>query len=1261
MDTLFTVNTEHLGRLGPEEAVNFFRELIWAEATALGIGKNLINVPTAITVADGGIDAEVGDADVVGGQGIIKQGLTRYQIKSGDFSPSSDTDVKSILFRTGSMELKPKVKSCLDRDGTLIIVLFGWDNPEQEDEQHIGKFKARLVGIGTGYGAAKIELWPQNKLIGFLKPYPSLALQVSNRGRARFQTHKSWSQDAEMKRAFVKGEKQHSRVRDIQDKLRADGTSMEAIHVRIYGDPGIGKTRLVLEATREDDLQPQVVYCQSAVQFKDSDLMNELLREDNQFHVILVIDECNKDDRAYIWDKLKYRGSRVRIVSIHSEYDDTTGKISYLDTPPLEDEQVSGIIQGYGVPKEQAGRWAELCSGSPRVAHVIGWNLMNNPEDLLKPPDTVNIWDRYIVGGDDPNSQQVQQRRTVPRYLALFKRFGFESSVVAEAQAIMNLIGQADRQITRERFQEVIRNLRDRRILQGENTLYISPKALHIYLWIDWWNTYGTGFNFDEFSRDLPELLREWFYEMFKYAAASQAALCVVQNLLGEGGPFRNDAYLKTKLGANFFLALAEADPQAALGSLQRTVGTWSKGTLLEFTTGRREAIWALERIAMHRQLFPDAARLLLALGEAENETWSNNAGGVFAALFSPAPGRIAPTQASPQERFPILKEAIESPSKERRLLALNACNAALQSGHFMRMTGAEYQGLRELEPWTPQTWGEIFDAYRRVWLLLKEKIDNLEEDEQQEAIHVLLSHVRGLGAYHDLFDVVIDTIAELSQKPYVKKETVIATVVQILHYERERLPQEKLLRWEKLIDEIIGSDYSSLVRRYVGMDLLEDHFDDKGNHIDQSQPRIEELAQQAIDNVKLLKSNIGWLVTTDAQNCARFGHELGSRDKSFSLLSSLVAAQQEAGKSTDITFLGGYFRALFERDQQEWEKQLDRLMADLELSKLVPELTWRSGLTDKSVLRMLELTRKGVTDKSHFQMLQGNIGALSVSTFTNIAEFLLDCNDARAISILLRLYENYYVRGESKHPLPEQITMKVLTHSPLFRKNEPSRRESMDEFHWSLVAKKFIGSYPRRSLELAENMLEHFEEEDSIVTRYSSYVIDILDEITSKQPQEVWGLIIKFIGPPIDTRAWHITQWLRGHDLFRNTEGSLSMIPLGKIWEWVDEDVEKRARYLASFVPNIFVREEGKTCLARELLCRYGDREDVRHSLMGNFSTEGWSGPASLHYQNKKQQLLDFRKDEDNHDVKRWIDEYVASLDRQIERENIDEEREDT
>ena len=80
---------------------------------------------------------------------------------------------------------------------------------------------------------------------------------------------------------------------------------------------------------------------------------------------------------------------------------------------------------------------------------------------------------------------------------------------------------------------------------------------------------------------------------------------------------------------------------------------------------------------------------------------------------------------------------------------------------------------------------------------------------------------------------------------------------------------------------------------------------------------------------------------------------------------------------------------------------------------------------------------------------------------------------------------------------------------------------------------------------------------------------------------------------------------------------------------------------------------------MARELLMRYGKREDVRKRLIGNFLTGSWWGPRSQHCQGKKQQLLDFKKDENNEQVRLWIDEFVSLLDREIEQARIEEERE--
>lgn len=543
MNTIFTVRPEDLARLNPQRAVDVFRQLLWAEARRIGAGINKIHISGWIDVPDGGVDASVEGNTTLTQSDLIKISRTSYQIKTGrTFKPWQPSQIKKELFgkkNPSKQNLSSSVRSCLDNNGTYVLVCFEQD---PTDKQH-----TKVVEIledyfkKCEYRNPNVEVWGQTSLIGFLTIFPSLALEINGRGGLRFQSHKSWSQDAEMKRGFVKGQAQKDFILSMQNELRKN---TDAIHIRIWGEPGIGKTRHVLEATSAEDLQPFVIYCDTANKFRDSDLMNEILRDDNQFCTILVIDECDPDCRSYIWGKLKYRGSRIKIISIYNEYDKTTGNINYLNTLALDDEQIKSIIQGYGILRDQANRWVDFCSGSPRVAHVLGENLRHNPEDLLKPPDTVNVWDRHIVGSDDPRGQEVKQRRVVLQHIALFKKFGFGIPVVDEAQAIQKIVAKANPQITWDRFQEIVQNLKNRKILQGEYILYITPKLLHIKLWIEWWNTYGKVFSIDDYTNlvnSLPATLIEYFHEMFKYAKESEIASKIVKDLLGENGLFRDE------------------------------------------------------------------------------------------------------------------------------------------------------------------------------------------------------------------------------------------------------------------------------------------------------------------------------------------------------------------------------------------------------------------------------------------------------------------------------------------------------------------------------------------------------------------------------------------------------------------------------------------------------------------------------------------------------------------------------------------------
>ena len=1264
-ETIFTVRNGDLTELNQNTSVHFFQKLLWAEARQCNISISKINTPSQVNVGDGGVDATVDDVQIEKGQGIIKQGKTSYQIKAGkSFKPWQKSVIEKELFGKEKPEIKnlgESIRACLCDKGTYVLVCTGIDLVDSQYRDTVQHIKGFLKGCG--YSHPKVEVWSQNTLIGFLQAFPSLALSVNRHDKSSFQTHLSWSRNADMGFPYVSGESQKDLIGKIRDKLREE---VNTVHVRVLGEPGIGKTRLVLEATKTPDLAPLVIYC-NATQFRDSELMYEILRDDNNFSTILVIDECDPDNRYYIWNKLQHQGNWIKLITIYNNYDPVPGSgISVLETERLKNDQIRTLIQGHGISEEQADHYVEFCGGSPRMAHHTGNIIANHPEDPSQLLNDDYLYKNFYVdfGREKPDSREVQERESTLQCIALFKQFGFEGPVIADAQAIAKKVREANQSVTWSRFQKIVDDLKKRKVLQGGSTLYITPKALHIKLWVEWWRIHGDPFDLEDFIQDLPSgsKLIEWFLEMFQYAAESEPASRIVKELLGPNGPFQDGESLNTRLGSRFFLALTEADPKAALKCLMHTIGTQDRNELLQFMTGRRDVIWALEKIAMQRDLFVDAARLLLALGEAENEGWSNNASGVFAGLFSPGRGRVAPTEAPPAERLPVLKEAFESGSKERRLLALKACNEGLEFDHFSRIPGAEYQGLRkDADFWEPKTYGELFDAYRQMWHLLSQQIERLPEDERAEAAEILLQRAPRIARRPNLSDMVVNTIQSLAEKTVVDNRWLIKTVIEFLHHNSKDLTDNIRQRWENLRDELVGSDFHSMMRRYVGMNLPVDAFDEDGNYLKEGHPQIHSLAQQAVEDPHLLQSELPWLVTTDAGNGYVFGYQLGKKDNGFVMLPTLLDTQRKATDNASAFFLSGYFRALFESNVTEWEKQLEALVEDTTLNVLIPDLTHRSGMTDQAGLRLFKLAEAGLMHTNTFAVFFSShvTDNLSDEVFTKWIAFLLNAADELAVSVALKLYYFYYVYEKEVSALPCDLTFQLLVRPALFEHLNPVLVNSMTDHYWMEIANAFIDLYPEKNLEFIERVIPHFGKNGTIFDAFNTETYSILTELTKRHPEHVW----KHVSKRLEERNFVLEQWLKEGDsretFSAEEKGVLIFLPREKIWEWIDEVVEDRAWYFAyRLVPKTLSADEWPNSLVRAFLARYGDREDVRDNLQANYSTEGYSGERSLHLDGKREKLLRIKADEDDQNVKQWLDDYIQRLEKNIEQARIEEER---
>src|SRR5690606_12610604 len=110
--------------------------------------------------------------------------------------------------------------------------------------------------------------------------------------------------------------------------------------------------------------------------------------------------------------------------------------------------------------------------------------------------------------------------------------------------------------------------------------------------------------------------------------------------------------------------------PDETMGHLNNLLANKSIDELAAFEKGRRHTIWTLEKLVFRRQTFDAAARLLLKLGAAENENWSNNASGQFTGLFQL---HLSGTEATPAEKLLVLDDGLSDADERIRQLCIKA------------------------------------------------------------------------------------------------------------------------------------------------------------------------------------------------------------------------------------------------------------------------------------------------------------------------------------------------------------------------------------------------------------------------------------------------------------------------------------------------------------------------------------------------------------------------------------------------------------
>ena len=1262
--TTFAPAPAELGQLDLVQGNHVFLCLLRCEAIASGLSPKDVVLSSKITTKDAGIDAKVENSPVA--NSLLRKGNTYYQIKTGaSFKPWQDSALRKELFSKTSASpskklLGDEIKNCLDQNGTYVLVTFGHDLTPNEHT----KATALLVELfeSCGYLKPKVAVYGQGQLVGEMGKYPSICLDLIGLDDGGFLPIEGWKNNAQMQVKLELGNEQIDFINEIRRALQEDTVQ----HIRIIGEPGIGKTHLILESVSTEEIAPSIVYVSTGEDFQKSKLFNELLKPDRHYAVTLIVDDCDNRDRASIWSALKGR-SRVKLITIDQgpeETRDSTMQTHYC--PRLPDEQIKNILFNYLQQKADLSNWAEWCSGSPRVAHAVGENLKSNLGDLLKSPADVPIWDRFIIGHKDMDSRDAEQHRVVLRHIALFQRFGFEAPVNAEAQFIADMVQQTDPLITWRRFQSIVDYYRKKRILQGRHTLFIVPKALHIYLWVDFWNQHGRGFDFHTFLKQLPKSMKDWFLRLFIYAHSAAPAQDVVKKILSPEGPFTDQDFLVSEVGLRFIRYLSEADPDATLSLLERTVNTWSQEELHTWHTGRQDIVWALEKIAVWDELFVRAVNVLTHMALAENAQNSNNSKGLLHSMFTIGLG-WAPTQAPPARRYPIMRDLVMSKDTSHHALGLELCKEWLNTYGGSRIIGAEYQGLKPtVEFWRPKTYGELYDEWRRVLRFLRVEMNGFDVTGRNQAAEVIVNAARGFMRIEAMADEVLDVLFELADDKEINRRSLTQFVILQLRQLNDDLDKKILARLGMLDRKLTGTSLWERTNRYVLHTNWDEDYQFRGEEIKNLKlpsKRVQELAKEYMQDITIFSEHVPKLLKENGHRLHEFGLECGKlTNRQFD---DIIMDNIQIGDTQfNGMFLGGYLAGIRTLDKGRWETLLHQLLHNESTREIAIHCIWSSGFTESLIRDMLNLFKEKIITVRSFYLFASrrDEDILSDSLFQQVINALLEQGDDTSINISTQLVQDYYFDKDRKsnsavRDFPEELIFKVLT-----AKTSHDNQDQMYGFYWDIIARQFLFKHPNRKIELFTDIMNDMGR----ISRYGNtdYIAKIADEIVEAFPKETWEIVSELMSSE-SKNQYELVFWLGDTGGFDDTSkfGAINKMPAQDIISWIKEEIENRRWLIQEVLPKTLdIKINNQNVggeLTRLFIEEFCDDERIAGSLCVHFHLGGWSGPESIYLSKKRDASRKWMSEIQSPKIQIWLGKYIDYLNNHIETCQIHEERE--
>lgn len=1033
----------------------------------------------------------------------------------------------------------------------------------------------------------------------------------------------------------------------IFDALMLEFSQAHSI-LRLKGLSGLGKTRLTYEAVlaSSQDIKNKVLYINVASE--NPGIASWLKRAiDSGYEGILIVDNCKPELHKDLSNEVGRDDCKILLITLDHSLDSLpeSGTKEYK-IEQLAQTQIKAMLEPeYGNRIQDLDRVAAFAQGFPQMAVLIADARLSNDPQVGKLRDDELA--KKLLG------KITETETSILKGCSLFDRFGLEGDISEEYKYIADNIVK----VLPSEFYKCVKKFQERGLIDISGRYgQLVPKPLAVRLASEWWIETHKEVQL-AFLKDIPSSLVEPFCLQVTMLGFIPEVQDLTKALCGPQGPFGEAEAILSNRGSRLLRSFVEVNPVATSSALYDVLIKLSNKDLANIAGEiRRNLVIALEKLVFHARVFEESAWSLMLLASAENETWSNNATGMFVQLFRV---NLSGTEADFELRLHFLKRAIDLNDNKVDKVVIQALGASINTYGGHRTVGAEYQGSGSpLKEWRPKLWQEIFDYWNIAFEMLVNFVERRNEN-SREAQNIIGHSIRGMISQGriEMLNNAISRVVKLNGRYW---PAALESIKHSLEYDSKGMPEEGVIALNNWLD-LLSPDEKNLAESLqilVVSPPWEHREDEDGQYLDIAEQNAEQLAVKLSQNVQQLAEFIPLLLTGEQRQSYSFGRRLALELKDINDFMKLVINEIVQIENPNLSFAQGILSGIHTNSTADWNYYLEEFSSQKELVKYYPAMLCTGRMQHSHLSKLLELIRHGEL-RSDSATIFGYGRATEHLGSNEISEFCLKLAEIDSIGAWTALGIMFmYCFGNTQKFEENRASLKTLVIKvPL---NNKASRGHSDMYHWDGITKKLLATEGlpfcehicRQIISAANDNFDHGD--------IWHYIKPLLIEMMKSYGKDIWPIFGSAIIAANSTQKYWLQQLLEREDSFSNVQQSVfSILPLDVVIQWCKENLEVAPYFVARAI-NVFEQDSDglkrPTALFVSLLENFGELAEFGSELSANLGSKGWTGSLVPYLQSDKSALEPLLQHADKN-VRSWVRNYIDYLDKYIAHESMREE----